>query len=330
MPKIETNVDKERLLANAQMLKQKFEDFDIAGEVTAVRPGPVITLYEFKPGPGIKVSRIASMADDLAMALSAQSVRILAPLPGKSVVGIEIPSEVREMVFLREFLQHPDFYGKHSIPVVMGKDIAGQPYLSDLAKMPHLLCAGQTGSGKSVFMNGLICSLLYRFTPDELRLIMIDPKTVEFRAYHDIPHLLLPVVEDPAPASIALKWAVREMDRRYRIMAKTNTRNLASFKRQKIDELARRVEVGPAISCTRKKESTKKMASRSRPQPTGGGELARTFRARRDGRSAGRKAPLHRDHHRRAGRSHDDRQEGGRDLHRANRAEGPRGRRSTW
>src|SRR5205807_6311812 len=126
---------------------QKFADFDIEGEVTAVRPGPVITLYEFKPGPGIKVSRIASMADDLAMALSAQSVRILAPLPGKSVVGIEIPSENREMVYLREFLQHQDF-NKHSIPVVMGKDIAGQTYLSDLARMPHLLCAGQTGSGK--------------------------------------------------------------------------------------------------------------------------------------------------------------------------------------
>jgi hypothetical protein len=236
-PVIESSVDRSKLIANSQILKQKFADFGIDGEVTAVRPGPVITLYEFKPGPGVKVSRIAALADDLSMALSAQSVRILAPLPGKSVVGIEIPSEVRETVYLREFLQHPDFYGsKHSIPVVMGKDIGGQTYLSDLARMPHLLCAGQTGSGKSVFMNGLICSLFYRFTPDELRMILVDPKFIEFRAYQDMPHLLLPVVDDPKQASIALKWAVREMERRYRILAKMGSRNLAAFN-QKIEEL---------------------------------------------------------------------------------------------
>ena len=236
-PLVESAVDKNRLLANSQILKQKFADFGIEGEVTAVRPGPVITLYEFKPGPGVKVSRIASLADDLSMALSAQSVRILAPLPGKSVVGIEIPSDTRETVYLREFLQHPDFYGtKHAIPVVMGKDIGGQTYLSDLARMPHLLCAGQTGSGKSVFMNGLICSLFYRFTPDELRMILVDPKFIEFRAYQDIPHLLLPVVDDPKQASTALKWAVREMERRYRILAKMGARNLASFN-QKIEEM---------------------------------------------------------------------------------------------
>ncbi|MFL5815590.1 MAG: DNA translocase FtsK 4TM domain-containing protein, partial [Bdellovibrionia bacterium] len=236
-PKVEANVDRERLLQNSQILKQKFLDFGIDGEVTAVRPGPVITLYEFKPGPGVKVSRIAALADDLSMALSAQSVRILAPLPGKSVVGIEIPSDHRETVYMREFLQHPDFYAtKHSIPVVMGKDIGGQPFLSDMARMPHLLCAGQTGAGKSVFMNGLICSLLYRFTPDELRMILVDPKFIEFRAYQDIPHLLLPVVDDPHQAAIALKWAVREMERRYRILAKIGARNLASFN-QKVDEM---------------------------------------------------------------------------------------------
>jgi S-DNA-T family DNA segregation ATPase FtsK/SpoIIIE len=236
-PTVESAVDRTKLIANSQILKQKFADFGIDGEVTAVRPGPVITLYEFKPGPGVKVSRIAALADDLSMALSAQSVRILAPLPGKSVVGIEIPSEMRETVYLREFLQHPDFYGtKHSIPVVMGKDIGGQTYLSDLARMPHLLCAGQTGSGKSVFMNGLICSLFYRFTPDELRMILVDPKFIEFRAYQDIPHLLLPVVDDPKQAAIALKWAVREMERRYRILAKLGARNLAAFN-QKVDEM---------------------------------------------------------------------------------------------
>jgi len=243
-PRIESSVDRDRLIANSQILAQKFHDFGIDGEVTAVRPGPVITLYEFKPGPGVKVSRIASLADDLSMALSAQSVRILAPLPGKSVVGIEIPSDHRETVYMREFLAHSDFFGSkyqgHTIPVVMGKEIGGQPYLSDLARMPHLLCAGQTGSGKSVFMNGLICSLFYRFTPDELRMILVDPKFIEFRAYQDIPHLLLPVVDDPKHASTALKWAVREMERRYRILAKIGSRNLASFN-QKVDEMGANV-----------------------------------------------------------------------------------------
>ena len=236
-PHVESPVDRERLISHSRILKQKFADFGIDGEVTAVRPGPVITLYEFKPGPGVKVSRIAALTDDLSMALSAQSVRILAPLPGKSVVGIEIPSETREMVYLREFLQHPDFYGpKHTIPVIMGKEIGGQTYLSDLARMPHLLCAGQTGSGKSVFMNGLICSLFYRFTPDELRMILVDPKFIEFRAYQEIPHLLLPVVDDPKQASIALRWAVREMERRYRILAQLGCRNLPAFN-QKVEEL---------------------------------------------------------------------------------------------
>lgn len=236
-PKTASLIDESKLLANSQILKQKFADFGIDGEVTAVRPGPVITLYEFKPGPGVKISRIAALADDLSMALSAQSVRILAPLPGKAVVGIEIPSEQREIVYLREFLQNDEFAkSKHSIPVVMGKDIGGQTFTSDLARMPHLLCAGQTGAGKSVFMNGLICSLFYRFTPDELRMILVDPKFIEFRAYQDIPHLFLPVVDDPKHASIALKWAVREMERRYRILAKLGARNLASFN-QKVDDM---------------------------------------------------------------------------------------------
>jgi S-DNA-T family DNA segregation ATPase FtsK/SpoIIIE len=237
-PKVETQVDKDRLYRNSEILRQKFLDFEIEGEVTAVRPGPVITLYEFKPAPGVKVSRIAALADDISMALSAQSVRIIAPLPGKNVVGIEIPSDVRENVFMREFFAHADFQSstKHVIPVAMGKDIAGNIYLSDLAKMPHLLCAGQTGSGKSVFMNGLICSLLYRFTPDELRMILVDPKMIEFASYQEIPHLLLPVVDDCGQAASALKWAVREMERRYRILAMTGARNLAAFN-QKVDEL---------------------------------------------------------------------------------------------
>ncbi|NDD91066.1 DNA translocase FtsK [bacterium] len=236
-PKIESSIDKEKLLKNTEILKQKFLDFGIDGEITAVRPGPVITLYEFKPGPSVKVSKVASLADDLAMALSAQSVRILAPIPGKSVIGIEAPSEQREPVFLREFLTNDDFYGpRHTIPVAMGKDIGGQTVMSDLVRMPHLLVAGQTGSGKSVFMNGLICSLLYRFTPDELRLILIDPKFIEFTGYQDIPHLLLPVVDDPKNASTALKWAVREMERRYRILQIIGAKNLGAYN-QKVTEM---------------------------------------------------------------------------------------------
>ena len=236
-PKIESAVDRDRLIENSNILKQKLADFGIEGDVTAVRPGPVITLYEFRPGPGIKVSRIQAVADDLSMALSAESVRILAPIPGKSVVGIEIPSDHREKVFLREFLQNPEFYAeRYALPVAMGKDIAGTPVFSDLARMPHLLCAGQTGAGKSVFMNNLICSLFYRFTPDEMRMILVDPKFIEFRAYQDVPHLLLPVVDDPKNASTALKWAVREMERRYRILAKVGAKNLAGYN-QKVEEM---------------------------------------------------------------------------------------------
>jgi S-DNA-T family DNA segregation ATPase FtsK/SpoIIIE len=234
--RVETAIDRDRLTERAKILSNKLEEFGIDGEVTAMRVGPVITLYEFKPGPGIKVSRISGLIEDLSMALSSRSVRILAPLPGKAVVGIEIPSETREQVLLREFLQTGEFQNpKYQIPVVMGKDIAGQSIFADLAKMPHLLVAGQTGSGKSVFMNGLICSMLYRFTPDELRLILVDPKFIEFSFYHDIPHLLLPVVDDPKNASASLKWAVREMERRYRILEAAGVRNLQSYN-EHVDE----------------------------------------------------------------------------------------------
>jgi S-DNA-T family DNA segregation ATPase FtsK/SpoIIIE len=236
-PKIESSIDKEKLIRNSEILRQKLADFDIEGQVTAVRPGPVITLYEFKPAAGVKVSRIANLVDDLSMALSAESVRILAPLPGKDVVGIEIPSESRETIFMREFLSHAEFQNnKHALPIVMGKDIGGGIYVSDLARMPHLLCAGQTGSGKSVFMNGLICSLLYRFTPDEMRFILIDPKFLEFSGYQDIPHLLLPVVDDVKQAGTALKWAVREMERRYRILALLGVKNLSSYN-EKVEQM---------------------------------------------------------------------------------------------
>ena len=237
VPKIESVVDKEKIEENARILKKTLESFEIEGEVTAARQGPVITLYEFRPAAGVKVSKIAGLQDDITMALSAKSVRILAPLPGKNVVGFEIPSEQRQTILFREFIQAPEFNdSKFAIPVIMGKDISGQLTLADLARMPHLLVAGQTGSGKSVFMNSLICSLLYRFTPDDLRMVLIDPKFIEFTAYDDIPHLLLPVVDDVKNAGTSLKWAVREMERRYRILQLMDSKNLAGFN-QKITDM---------------------------------------------------------------------------------------------
>jgi S-DNA-T family DNA segregation ATPase FtsK/SpoIIIE len=228
--RVETAVDREGLTLRAKVLTDKFAEFGIDGEVTAMKVGPVITLFEFKPGPGIKVSKIAGFVDDISMAMQSKGLRILAPLPGKNVVGIEIPSDHREQVLLREFLQTGEFQNpKYQLPIVMGKDIGGVSIYADLAKMPHLLVSGTTGSGKSVFMNGLITSLLYRFTPDELRLILVDPKFIEFAVFHDIPHLLLPVVDDTKNAASALKWAVREMERRYRVLEAAGAKNLHSY-----------------------------------------------------------------------------------------------------
>jgi S-DNA-T family DNA segregation ATPase FtsK/SpoIIIE len=229
-PPARADFDRRRLEANSSVLESKLTDFGIEGKVTAVRPGPVITMYEFKPGAGVKISQIANLADDLSLALAADSVRIVAPIPGKSVVGIEIPNEEREKVVLRELLATEEFQGtSQGIPISIGKDISGAPVVSDLSRMPHLLIAGASGKGKSVFINSLVCSLLYKFTPNDLKLIMVDPKQVELNLYEGIPHLLLPVVDDPRKASTALKWTVNEMERRYKILAKSGTRNLAGF-----------------------------------------------------------------------------------------------------
>ncbi len=228
-PKV-TELDRKKLIENSQLLKQNLTEFGIEGEVVAVRPGPVITMYEFKPGPGVKISQIANLADDLSLALSAQSVRIVAPIPGKSVVGIEIPNDDRETVYLREILSTDEFHASsQGIPLAIGKDISGAPVVSDIARMPHLLIAGASGKGKSVFINSLICSLLYKFTPNDMRMIMVDPKQVELNLYEGIPHLLLPVVDDPKKAATALKWTVNEMERRYKLMAKSGMRNIAGF-----------------------------------------------------------------------------------------------------
>jgi S-DNA-T family DNA segregation ATPase FtsK/SpoIIIE len=241
------SLDKEALAMNARLLEKKLKDFGIDGEVVEICPGPVITMYEFAPGPGVKVSRIASLSDDLTMALQAHSIRIVAPIPGKGVVGIELPNRERETVALREILSGEDFHkGKARLPMALGKDIAGHPVVTDLARAPHLLVAGATGSGKSVSINTIILSLLYTASPQDIRLIMVDPKMLELSVYEGIPHLLLPVVTDPKKASVALKWAVREMGRRYRLMADKGVRNIDSYNRLLAKDEAERLKLKEA------------------------------------------------------------------------------------
>src|SRR6266508_1667040 len=225
-------IDKDSLHANSLILQKKLEDFGVAGEVVAVRPGPVITVYEFKPAAGVKVRRIVLLADDLAMALRAVSVRILAPIPGESVVGIEIPNPRRETVCLREVIESEAYRSSESkLTLALGKDIGGTPFATDLAKMPHLLVAGATGTGKSVSINAMILSILYKSSPQDVQFIMVDPKMLELTIYEDIPHLLVPVVTDPKKAAAALFWAMDEMDRRYRLMRDRGARNLDNYNR---------------------------------------------------------------------------------------------------
>ena len=195
-----------------------------------VAPGPVVTTYEFKPAPGVKISKVANLSDDLAMNLRASAIRIVAPIPGKAAIGIEIPSRIREMVYLREILASPAYVkAQGKLTVAMGKDILGAPVVNDLASMPHLLIAGSTGSGKSVFINTLVCSLLYKATPEEVRLLMVDPKRIELSTYNDIPHLLYPIITNPQEATAGLRWAVAEMERRYELLARMGVRNIRSF-----------------------------------------------------------------------------------------------------
>jgi DNA segregation ATPase FtsK/SpoIIIE, S-DNA-T family len=225
-------IDKETLHANSLILQKKLADFGVEGEVVAVRPGPVITMYEFKPAPGVKVRRIVLLADDLAMALRAVSVRILAPIPGESVVGIEIPNPRRETVFLRELIDSGAYQSADSkITLAFGKDISGTPFVTDLARMPHLLVAGATGTGKSVSINAMILSILFKSNPQDVKFIMVDPKMLELTVYEDIPHLLVPVVTDPKKAAAALFWATDEMDRRYRLMRDKGARNIDNYNR---------------------------------------------------------------------------------------------------
>jgi S-DNA-T family DNA segregation ATPase FtsK/SpoIIIE len=223
-------LDKEAFLSTAEKLRAKFAEFGILGEVKEIRPGPVVTMYEFKPGEGIRISKIASLANDIAMAMEAKGVRILAPIPGKNAVGIEVPNKDRETVYLREIAEQDAFQKSPSrVTLCLGKDIEGMPYIMDLAKAPHLLMAGTTGSGKSVSVNSMIMSLLMKSTPEEVRFIMVDPKQLELSVYEGIPHLLLPVVTDPRKAANALHWAVEEMERRYKLLAEAGVRNIIGY-----------------------------------------------------------------------------------------------------
>lgn len=221
---------REELEQKGRNLMECLADFSIKGELQRITPGPVVTMFEVKPAPGIKVSKIAGLADDLAMALKALSVRIQAPIPGKDSVGIEIPNENREVVCLRELLSSKAFKGAEGLLTLgLGKDIAGIPGVADLAKMPHLLVAGATGQGKSVFINSVLMSLLYKAKPEDLKLLLVDPKRIELAVYADLPHLVHPVVTDMSQAKNALDWAVHEMDQRYDAMAKLGVRNILSF-----------------------------------------------------------------------------------------------------
>ena len=242
-------IDKAALERNARLLESVLDDFHVKGNIVEVRPGPVVTMYELEPAPGIKASRVIALADDIARNMSALSARV-ATIPGRTVIGIELPNANREGVSFRELITSEQFGQEATLPIILGKNISGEPIIADLAPMPHLLIAGTTGSGKSVGLNAMILSLLYRMTPDQLRLIMIDPKMLELSTYDDIPHLLSPVVTEPAKAIRALKWAVEQMEDRYRMMASISVRNLANYNEKvraakaKGKPLGRRVQTG--------------------------------------------------------------------------------------
>jgi S-DNA-T family DNA segregation ATPase FtsK/SpoIIIE len=251
-PPPQTNValDKAALERNARLLESVLDDFSVKGEIVEVRPGPVVTMYELEPASGIKASRVIQLADDIARNMSALSARV-ATIPGRSVIGIELPNAKREMVSFSELVSSPAFEDQvASLPIILGKNIAGDPVVADLAPMPHLLVAGTTGSGKSVGLNAMILSLLYRLTPEQCKMIMIDPKMLELSIYDDIPHLLAPVVTEPPKAIRALKWTVEQMEERYRMMASLGVRQLSSFNakvreaKMKGQPLGRRVQTG--------------------------------------------------------------------------------------
>ena len=244
-PEDDHRPDQASLEHNSKLLEKKLFDFGIQGQVKAVHPGPVITMYEYEPAPGVKISKIVNLADDLSMALRAMAIRIVAPLPGKGTIGIEIPNAKRQIVMLKDLLIQPDYHqAKDRLTLALGKDIFGVPYFSNLAKMPHLLIAGATGSGKSVCINTILMSILYRSSPDQVKLILVDPKRIELTMYDGLPHLLHPVLTDPKSATRALRWAVSEMENRYDMLAWAGVRSIDAYnsKKNKNDRLAGQTE----------------------------------------------------------------------------------------
>jgi len=232
-PASELRRTREELQANADILRKKLQDFGVEGRIVQVNPGPVITSYEFEPAPGIKVSQVVNLADDLALAMKAASVRIVGPIPGRGTVAVEVPNPDVASVYLREILVSHEFVeSKGRLPLALGKDVIGTPYVADLTQMPHLLIAGATGSGKSVGLNAMICSILYKATPAEVRFLMIDPKRLELGIYEGIPHLMAPVVTDAREASARLKWIVGKMDERYKLLAGRHVRNIENYNRE--------------------------------------------------------------------------------------------------
>ncbi len=226
-------IRRESLEMNARRLEKKLADYGVQGEVAEIHPGPVITMYEYKPAPGIKISKVAGLSDDLALALRAPSIRIVAPIPGKAAIGIEIPNNQRDSVYLNEILASQAYKeSTFRLTIALGKDITGSPVITDLSKMPHLLVAGATGTGKSVSLNAMINSLLFSFSPDTLQFLMIDPKRIELSVYKDIPHLMYPVVTQPAEATKLLRWTVREMERRYSLLSDRGVRNIETYNRK--------------------------------------------------------------------------------------------------
>lgn len=226
-------VDHENLRQMSKVLEQKLDDFGVRGKVVTVLPGPVITRFEFEPAPGIKINKVVNLSDDLALALRAMSIRIIAPIPGKAVIGIEVPNLKREIVVIKDVIASPVFEkSKSKLTLALGKDIVGNPVVSDLETMPHLLIAGATGTGKSVALNTMISSMLYKATPEEVKFIMIDPKRIELSMYDGIPHLITPVVTEMKKATNALFWAVREMERRYKLLSEGRVRNIRQYNRK--------------------------------------------------------------------------------------------------
>ncbi|HZL42909.1 MAG TPA: DNA translocase FtsK, partial [Verrucomicrobiae bacterium] len=221
---------KEELMANARLMQQTLAQFEIEVALGDITKGPTITRYELHPAPGVKLEKIAALNNNIAAALKAERINILAPVPGKSSVGVEVPNSIKTTVMMRDLLESDEWRNtKARIPLALAKDVYGHPIIADLAEMPHLLIAGSTGSGKSVCINAIITSLLYRFSPDQLRFVMIDPKVVELQQYNTLPHLVVPVVTDPKKVILALRWVINEMEKRYQIFAKVGVRNIASF-----------------------------------------------------------------------------------------------------